>query len=273
MFSLQFSRTDKLVKNTDAGRTYFKCKQCYVKIWERRIALHHTKLHPDVPHHLYLDTYFDLDKPLRKCEFCSVKLRLKRLSKHRQRAHPTMVRSVKGNFVPMSYNDVKKARFSKVIDVVDLSSDSDMVETVKINLVEKAVQCEEQERVNTTFADKAVQYEVQESMETNGIWRELESIIVEQTQKQEQEQKQKQKQEPVQIENVFGDDCENLPTVRSVGDLKSTIEIGTQTSMEREQKQEPEQNPPKKERTSTRMKRMQLCLELDEDGFADLVLF
>lgn len=265
--SLQFFRTDKLVKKTDEGRTYFKCKQCYVKIWERRIALHHTKLHPDVPHHLYLDTYFDLDKPLRKCEFCSVKLTLKRLSKHRQRAHPTMVRSVKGNFVPMSYNDVKKARFSKVIDVVDLSSDSEMVETVKINLVEKAVQCEEQERVNTIFADKAVQYEVQEYMETNGIWTKLESIIV------EQKQKQKQKEEPIRIENVFGDDCENLPTVRIDGDLKKTIEIGTQTSMEREQEQEPEQNPPKKKRTSTRMKRMQLCLELDEDGFADLVLF
>ncbi|XP_055304775.1 uncharacterized protein LOC129569692 [Sitodiplosis mosellana] len=125
-------------------KEYYKCKRCYSELSVRRIARHHTKVHPDVPHDFYLDHFFDLERPLYKCDFCSCKMSEKRLIKHLQRAHLFDNHPFKAKTLPFT-QAVPAANSSRTIPVVELSSDSEveilLAKKLK-RLVDAAVQCD-----------------------------------------------------------------------------------------------------------------------------------
>lgn len=114
-------------------KEYFKCKHCYAIVEKRRIARHHTEAHFDVSHEVYLDTFFDLGRPLLKCDCCSIKLDAQRLMKHRPRAHPNKDNTFLKYTLPLlRYMD--SSRLKSVVpralddNVIVLSSDSDSEE-------------------------------------------------------------------------------------------------------------------------------------------------
>lgn len=136
-------------------KEYYRCKQCYSELSVRNIAKHHTKVHPDVPHDIYLDHFFELDRPLYKCDFCSCKLTQKRLIKHLQRAHLFDNHPYKTKN-PLSFTHAVPAANSTMSTVIELSSESED-ERPKgkkaEQMVDKEVQCD---GINGRLVDKCI---------------------------------------------------------------------------------------------------------------------
>lgn len=136
-------------------KEYFKCKHCYTKVQESRIARHHFLAHADIPHDEYLDNYFDLGRPLFKCDCCSIKLSVKRLMKHRMRAHPNRDNSFKKYTLPLLQH-MEAARMKVALSsvtpsstVIEISSCSDseeeegeIIEKTKPSFIDATVQCD-----------------------------------------------------------------------------------------------------------------------------------
>lgn len=102
-------------------KEYYQCKRCYSYLSVRRIARHHTKVHPDVPHDIYLDNFFDLERPLFKCDFCSCKLTQKRIKKHLKQAHLLDNYPFK---TKLPFTQTVPAVSRSTMPMVELSSDS-----------------------------------------------------------------------------------------------------------------------------------------------------
>lgn len=139
-------------------KEYYKCKRCYSVLSMRRVIRHHTQVHPDVPHDIYLDTFFDLQRPLLKCDFCSCKLTEKRLIKHLQRAHLFDNHSHKAKTLPFTHA-VAAASSAEPVIVLSTDSEDESLPDHDINpkqLVEKAVQCDTMNGVKDRMVDKCI---------------------------------------------------------------------------------------------------------------------
>lgn len=133
-----------------------------------RMARHHTKVHPNVPHEIYVDQYFNFDRPLFKCDFCKCKLLKKRLTKHLQRAH--LFDNHPYTVTPSVVNKYTHAvpAASSIEEIIELSSDSEgeHSSTKKAKqLADKAVQCDVMDYVGrpTETQHNGVRQEVKES--------------------------------------------------------------------------------------------------------------
>lgn len=124
-------------------KEYYRCKRCYSELFIKRIARHHTKVHPDIPHDIFIDHFFDLNRPLYKCDFCSCKLPHKRLIKHLKRAHIFDNHPYQSDKLPFT-QAVPAA--SSTSGVIEISSDSDFEDLLKgkdaKEMMDKSVQCD-----------------------------------------------------------------------------------------------------------------------------------
>lgn len=137
---------------TNMLREYFKCNECFMNIWEKRIAKHHSKAHPRVPHEIYVDRYFDLNRPLYKCDCCSIKLEMTQLVKHRRLAHrhkDNTFFKYKLPIIEYLHRNRLKAQSitSKLAPIIDLVRDNSETEDGEISsdepkAIDKAVQCD-----------------------------------------------------------------------------------------------------------------------------------
>lgn len=105
---------------------YFKCKRCYLVMLKYQIPRHHTECHPYVTHNVYLDTFFDLDRPMYKCTFCAAKLRPKKLLKHSERAHANKYDPFLRRLIQTAGNEASK---SPVLPSFDISAATDLTST------------------------------------------------------------------------------------------------------------------------------------------------
>lgn len=139
-------------------KEYYQCKRCYSLLFVGNIAKHHTLTHPDVPHDIYLDNFFNLDHPLYKCDFCSCKLTQKRLIKHLQRAHLFDNHPYKTtNSLP--FTQAVPASNSKMT-VIELSSESEDERRPQAKkakqMIDKEVQCDGINGFNGRLVDKCI---------------------------------------------------------------------------------------------------------------------
>lgn len=216
-------------------REYFKCNECFMNIWEKRIAKHHTLAHPRVPHEIYVDTFFDLNRPLFKCDCCSIKLELSQLIKHRRLAHrhkDNTFLKYKLPIIEYLHRNRQKAQTvtSKLVPIVDLVSDISDTEDGEIaNSEPKAI-------------DKAVQCEPEPADEANGCDDQHNKWDV--------------------ADKCVGEHFEMADKLTNTTNHKQLQDGSTQTLME-----------PPKSRICPVLPAMQIGVECDEDGFLELVLF
>lgn len=132
-------------------KEYFECKRCYSRLSKRKIVKHHAQVHSDTSYEVYLDTYFNLNRPLYKCDSCSVKLKIQRLIKHCQRAHPNKDNTFKKYTLPLlrhiENKDKTRTQRTNKSTIIVLSSDSESGRVTsstrnKPSYVDKASQCE-----------------------------------------------------------------------------------------------------------------------------------
>lgn len=221
-------------------REYFECNGCFMKIWEKRLAQHHTEAHPNVPHEIYVDTYFDLTKPLYKCDCCSIKLEVSQLVKHRRLAHRNTDNSFLKYKLPiieyLHRNRIKaQSVANKLPPIVDLLSDVSETEDGEIassesKSIDKAVECEPEQ---AELPDEANGCDDQ-----NSKWETADKCV--------------------------GEHCEtNDKSTNTIND-KQLQDGCTQTPME---------SPKPCIRPVLPPAMKQLGIECDEDGFLELVVF
>lgn len=225
-------------------REYFKCKECFVNVWEKRIAKHHNQAHPRVPHETYVDTYFDLNRPLYKCDCCSIKLEVHELVKHRRLAHRHKDNTFLKYKLPiieyLQRNRLKaKSVPSKVAATVDLVSDVSDMEDGEILSKEpkskvQAVQCEPEPQ-SAESAESAEPSD--ECGEQHSKWDVADKCV--------------------------GEHCETSDkSTNTTTDVKQSQDGCTQTP-----------SASSKSRLRPGLPAMKIGVECDEDGFLELILF
>lgn len=227
-------------------KEYFKCKHCYSTVKKSQIARHHTFAHSAVSHEVFLDSFFDLGRPLFKCDCCSLKLDVQRLMKHRLRAHPNKDNTFQKYTLPL-LRHMDATRLKDVVPraiekhVIVLSSDSDteleegeLPKDVARSFVDTAIQCGDDEMKGARADDIGVG---QEPTSTSNI-----AGLIKSTHEQEQQQQ-----------------CDKS-TEESGSTESGSIDVATQVSIQTIQH-------------SYAIPRKLPRIELDEDGCAELVFF
>lgn len=222
-------------------REYFKCRGCYMKVWDQRITQHHVKAHPRVSHAIYLDTYFDLSRPLYKCDCCSIKLEVNQLIKHRRLAHRNKDNTFLKYKLPviqhLNRNRLKSSNGACKLPMVDLTFDQ-----LEDGEIDDAV-AENTNAVTTQSIDKVIQCEpavlpvARGSGDQYGKWDTADKCI--------------------------GEHCETSDQSTNTTHEKQLQDGNTQTESE----------PIKESNRPPLLPAKQLSVEYDEDGFLEMVLF
>lgn len=230
-------------------REYFKCKECFMEIWEKRIAKHHSKAHPRVPHEVYVDTYFDLNRPLFKCDCCSIKLGVTDLVKHRRLAHRHKDNSFLKYKLPiieyLQRNRLKaQSVTNKLTPVIDLVSDasdlSDISETEDGEISDNESKAKSK--------DQAVQSQPKPALPKEPSKPSVKCVETQTT---------------LDVaDKCVGEHCETSDKSTNTANDKEFQDICTQTVKEKP-----------KPRTLPILPAMNIGVECDEDGFLELVLF